>query len=32
MLEAIKKAKWLINAHAIELWSGERFVIRLDAK
>jgi hypothetical protein len=30
--EAIKKAKWLINAYAIELWSRERFVIRLDAK
>jgi hypothetical protein len=30
--EAIEKAKRLVINHAIELWSGERLVIRLDAK
>jgi hypothetical protein len=29
--EAIEKAKRLINIHDIELWSGERLVIRLSA-
>ena len=30
--EAIEQAKRLIVNNAIELWSGERLVIRLDAK
>jgi len=29
--EAIEKAKRLIGIHAIELWSGNRFVKRLSA-
>jgi hypothetical protein len=29
--EAIGKAKRLVDGHDIELWSGERFVIRLAA-
>jgi hypothetical protein len=28
--EAIAKAKRLVDGHDIELWSGARFVIRLD--
>ncbi len=28
-VEAIEKAKRLANGHDIELWSGDRFVIRL---
>ena len=30
--EAIDQAKRLVVNHAIELWSGERLVIRLEAK
>jgi hypothetical protein len=30
--EAIEQAKRLIVNNAIELWSGERLVIRLEAK
>jgi hypothetical protein len=30
--EAIEHAKRLIVNHAFELWSGERLVIRLEAK
>ena len=30
--EAIDQAKRLVVNHAIELWSGARMVIRLDAK
>jgi hypothetical protein len=30
--EAIKKAQRLVDRFAVELWSGERFVIRLEAK
>jgi hypothetical protein len=30
-VEAIDKAKCLIDGHNIELWSGDRFVIRLEA-
>ena len=30
--EAIEQAKRLIVNHAVELWSGERLVIRLEAK
>jgi hypothetical protein len=29
--EAIEKAKRLVGSHALELWSGERFVKRLTA-
>ena len=29
--EAIEQAKRLVDDHAIELWSGERLVIRLEA-
>jgi hypothetical protein len=29
--EAIEKAKRLVDVHDVELWSGERFVIRLKA-
>ena len=29
--EAIDKAKPLIDGHDIELWSGDRFVTRLEA-
>jgi hypothetical protein len=28
-LEAIEKAKRFVDGHDIELWSGDRFVIRL---
>jgi hypothetical protein len=28
--EAIKKAKLLVTDRSIELWSGARFVVRLD--
>ena len=30
--EATEKAQRLVNGHDIELWSGERFIIRLDHK
>ena len=30
--EAIEKAKRLVDGHDIELWSGDRFVTRLEAK
>jgi hypothetical protein len=30
--EAIEQAKRLVVNHTIELWSGERLVIRLEAK
>jgi hypothetical protein len=30
--EAIEKAQRLVDRFAVELWSGERFVIRLEAK
>lgn len=30
--QAIDKAKRLVNGHDIELWSGDRFVIRLAQK
>jgi hypothetical protein len=29
-LEAIDKAKRLVDGHDVELWSGDRFVIRLN--
>ena len=29
--EAITMAKHLVDVHDVELWSGERFVIRLKA-
>ena len=29
--EAIAKAKCLVDGHDVELWSGERFVIQLEA-
>ena len=29
--EAIAKAKRLVDDHDVELWSGERFVTRLEA-
>jgi hypothetical protein len=28
--EAINRAKLLVDGHAVELWSGPRFIIRLD--
>jgi len=30
--DAIEKAKRLFDGHAIELWSGDRFVVRLNRK
>jgi hypothetical protein len=30
--EAIEKAKRLVHGYAIELWSGDRLVTRLEAK
>jgi hypothetical protein len=30
--EAIEKAQHLVDRFSVELWSGERFVIRLEAK
>ena len=30
--EAIEKAKRLVHGYAIELWSGDRLVMRLEAK
>ncbi|MDB5576107.1 MAG: hypothetical protein JWR80_1283 [Bradyrhizobium sp.] len=30
--EAIAKAQRLVDGHDVELWSGDRFVVRLDAK
>jgi hypothetical protein len=30
--EAIEKAKRLVDGHDVELWSGQRLVIRLDHK
>ena len=30
--EAIEKTKQLIDGHDIELWSGDRFIIRLVPK
>ena len=30
--EATEKAKRLVDGYDIELWSGERFIIRLDHK
>jgi hypothetical protein len=30
--EAIDKAKRLVDGHDIELWSGSRLVVRLEAK
>jgi hypothetical protein len=29
---AIKRAEQLVNGRAIELWSGQRFVIKLEPK
>jgi hypothetical protein len=29
--EAVAKAKRLVDGHDIELWSGERFIVRLQA-
>jgi hypothetical protein len=28
--EATEKAQWLVDGHDIELWSGDRMVIRLE--
>jgi hypothetical protein len=30
--EATERARQLVNGHDIELWSGERFIIRLQPK
>ncbi len=30
--EAIENARQLVDGHAVELWSGERLVIRLHRK
>jgi hypothetical protein len=30
--EAVTKAKRMVDGHAIEVWSGERFVARLETK
>jgi hypothetical protein len=30
--EAIEKARQLVDGHDVELWSGERLVIRLEHK
>jgi hypothetical protein len=30
--EAIEKARGLVDSHDIELWSGDRFVLRLVAQ
>jgi hypothetical protein len=30
--EAIEKAKRLVHGHEVELWSGERLVVRLTAR
>jgi hypothetical protein len=30
--EAIAKAKRLVDGHDVELWRGERLVVRLDRK
>jgi hypothetical protein len=30
--EATERARQLVNGHEIELWSGERFIIRLKPK
>jgi hypothetical protein len=30
--EAVAKAKRMVDGHAIEVWSGERFVVRLESK
>jgi len=30
--EAIAKAKRLVDGHDIEVWSGKRFVVRLESK
>jgi hypothetical protein len=30
--EEIEKAKRLLDDHDIELWSGERFIVRLERK
>ena len=30
--EATEKAKRLVDGHDVELWSGERFIVRLDHK
>jgi hypothetical protein len=30
--EAIKQARWLVGSLAIDLWSGERFVTRLESQ
>jgi hypothetical protein len=30
--DAIAKAKRLVDGHDVELWSGERFIVRLDHK
>jgi hypothetical protein len=29
--QAIEKAKRLVDGHAVELWCGERLVVRLEA-
>jgi hypothetical protein len=31
-VEAIAKAQQLVDGHDVELWSGPRLVIRLEAK
>jgi hypothetical protein len=30
--EAVTWAKQLVDGHDVELWSGERFIVRLDRK
>jgi hypothetical protein len=30
--EAIEKAKRLVDGHDVELWSGDRFIVRLFLK
>jgi hypothetical protein len=30
--EAITSAKQLVDGHDVELWSGERFILRIDHK
>lgn len=30
--EAVTTAKRMVDRHAIEVWSGERFVVRLESK
>ena len=30
--EAIEQAKRLVDGHDLELWSGDRFIVRLERK